>query len=125
LCEKGKYRTKNNRINNYYLEVAGTRQSRQEVGFSNPKCYQSACGDNAGLDSGQAYESLVAVCLGESALDNVWTFAKGRETASVTTSGRYIAKHTEIRKDAVLNGFEVGLFPDFSWSGQEGSDNET
>jgi len=52
--------------------------------------------------------------LGESALDNVWSFAKGHETASVTTSGRYIANHTEIRKDAVLNGFGVGLFPDFS-----------
>ena len=52
--------------------------------------------------------------LGESPLDHIWSFTKGREAESVTTSGRYIVNHTEIRKDAVLNGFGVGLFPDFS-----------
>ena len=57
------------------------------------------------------YECL---SLGESVGDNVWAFAKDNESVSVTTSGRYIVNHTEIRKDGVLNGFGIGLFPDFS-----------
>ncbi|WP_204355711.1 MULTISPECIES: LysR family transcriptional regulator [Marinobacter] len=59
-------------------------------------------------------ERFECLALGETVNDNVWTFSQGDETVTVETRGRYIVNHTEIRMDAVLNGFGIGIFPEFT-----------
>ncbi|WP_148863834.1 LysR family transcriptional regulator [Marinobacter fonticola] len=63
-------------------------------------------------------ERLECLSLGENVTDHIWTLKKGDETVTVETSGRYIVNHTEIRMDAVRQGFGIGLFPDFTVNAQ-------
>lgn len=52
--------------------------------------------------------------LGEVDGDNLWRFRRGDETAEVRVRGRYIANHTEVRREGIEAGFGVGSLPDFA-----------
>ncbi|MBV8466304.1 MAG: LysR family transcriptional regulator, partial [Burkholderiales bacterium] len=52
--------------------------------------------------------------LGENSTDNRWRFRRRGETATVTVRGRYIANHTEIRLEGVLNDLGIGCLPYFT-----------
>ncbi len=54
--------------------------------------------------------------LGETSLDRKWLFKKEQNTHSVNIDGRLAVNHTEIRKDAVLRGIGISIFPEFSIS---------
>ncbi len=55
--------------------------------------------------------------LGESSVDRKWTFRNDQTIRSVNVDGRLAVNHTEIRKDAVLRGMGISIFPEFSISG--------
>ncbi|MGG5574678.1 LysR family transcriptional regulator [Vibrio diazotrophicus] len=52
--------------------------------------------------------------LGESTFDRKWEFRKDQTIRSVTVNGRLAVNHTHIRKDAVLRGMGISIFPEFS-----------
>lgn len=54
------------------------------------------------------------LCLGESPKDSIWAFSKGSEHIKINVNGRFSANHSEIRREAVLRGMGVSLFPDFT-----------
>ena len=51
--------------------------------------------------------------LGEHERDNHWRFHRGDEDAEVVVHGRYVANHSEIRLEGVLEGLGIGCLPDF------------
>ncbi len=52
--------------------------------------------------------------LGERSSDRKWTFKQNGDTYSVNVNGQLAVNHTEIRKDAVLRGMGVSIFPEFA-----------
>lgn len=52
--------------------------------------------------------------LGEVDGDNLWRFRRGEETAEIRVRGRYIANHTEVRREGIEAGFGIGSLPDFA-----------
>jgi len=52
--------------------------------------------------------------LGESAADRKWSFNRGHNIETVNIDGNFAANHTEIRKDAVLRGLGISVFPEFT-----------
>ncbi len=52
--------------------------------------------------------------LGESPSDRKWVFKKKGDVHSVNIDGRFAVNHTEIRKDAVLRGMGISIFPEFT-----------
>ena len=52
--------------------------------------------------------------LGESPADRKWVFGQQDIIRSVNIDGRLAVNHTEIRKDAVLRGMGISIFPEFS-----------
>ncbi|MEX3070507.1 LysR family transcriptional regulator [Vibrio alginolyticus] len=52
--------------------------------------------------------------LGESPSDRKWTFKQKGDVHSVNIDGRLAVNHTEIRKDAVLRGMGISIFPEFT-----------
>jgi len=54
------------------------------------------------------------IYLGENANDRRWKFRKGAETVTVTVHGRYIANHTEVRLEGVLQHLGIGSLPYFT-----------
>ncbi|WED29705.1 LysR family transcriptional regulator [Vibrio sp. DW001] len=52
--------------------------------------------------------------LGESAADRKWSFNLERNIETVNIDGNFAANHTEIRKDAVLRGLGISVFPEFT-----------
>ena len=52
--------------------------------------------------------------LGENANDRRWKFRKGPESVTVTVHGRYVANHTEVRLEGVLQHFGIGSLPLFT-----------
>ena len=52
--------------------------------------------------------------LGEVDGDNLWRFRRGDETAAIRVKGRYIANHTEVRREGMEAGFGIGSLPDFA-----------
>jgi len=55
----------------------------------------------------------VCLCLGENATDNRWTFIKHNQQATVQVSGSYLVNHSEMRRDAIEQGFGIGALPDY------------
>ena len=53
------------------------------------------------------------LCLGENATDNRWTFIKHNQQATVQVSGSYLVNHSEMRRDAIEQGFGIGALPDY------------
>ena len=52
--------------------------------------------------------------LGESPVDRKWVFGRQGVIRTVKFDGRLAVNHTEIRKEAVLRGMGVSIFPEFS-----------
>jgi DNA-binding transcriptional LysR family regulator len=53
------------------------------------------------------------ITLGENVTDNLWRFVSGTETVTVPVSGPMMVNHSEIRRDAVMSGLGISLFPTF------------
>lgn len=54
------------------------------------------------------------LCLGENPRDRVWNFYQAEQKVSVNVRGSLTVNHSEIRREAVLRGFGISLFPEFS-----------
>lgn len=54
------------------------------------------------------------ITLGEEAGDDVWQFIKNEQKVKVRVNESFAANHTQIRRDAALRGFGIGIFPDFA-----------
>lgn len=53
------------------------------------------------------------ICLGESPKDSVWEFKHNNQRLLVNIKGSFIVNHSEIRREAVLSGMGISIFPDF------------
>lgn len=53
------------------------------------------------------------ICLGENATDNRWKFINHNLHATVQVSGPYLVNHSEMRRDAIKQGFGIGSLPDY------------
>jgi len=53
------------------------------------------------------------ICLGENATDTRWKFIKNNQQATVEVSGPYLVNHSEMRRDAIEQGFGIGSLPDY------------
>ncbi|EJN6828726.1 LysR family transcriptional regulator [Vibrio cidicii] len=54
------------------------------------------------------------LCLGENPRDRVWDFTLGSRKISVNVKGSFAVNHSEIRREAVLRGFGISVFPEFA-----------
>ncbi|MBG0755863.1 LysR family transcriptional regulator [Vibrio cidicii] len=54
------------------------------------------------------------LCLGENPRDRVWDFYQAEQKVSVNVRGSLTVNHSEIRREAVLRGFGISLFPEFA-----------
>lgn len=53
------------------------------------------------------------LCLGENPRDRVWDSYQAEQKVSVNVRGSLTVNHSEIRREAVLRGFGISLFPEF------------
>ncbi|WP_022941746.1 LysR family transcriptional regulator [Psychromonas hadalis] len=53
------------------------------------------------------------ICLGENATDNRWQFINNNQHTTVQVSGPYLVNHSEMRRDAIKQGFGIGSLPDY------------
>lgn len=53
------------------------------------------------------------LCLGESPKDRIWRMTQGTQTVAAPVSGHLAVNHSEIRRQAVLEGLGISLFPEF------------
>tara|TARA_R110001583_G_scaffold22377_7_gene84008 strand:+ start:6110 stop:7024 length:915 start_codon:yes stop_codon:yes gene_type:complete len=51
--------------------------------------------------------------LGETATDHIWEFIKGGTSHIIAVTGRYAVNHSQMRLKGVIDGFGIGIFPDF------------
>ncbi|AZG33802.1 MAG: LysR family transcriptional regulator [Shewanella psychromarinicola] len=56
---------------------------------------------------------LSCLCLGENTADNRWRFSNENQQATVHVTGAYLINHSEMRCDAIEQGFGVGGLPDY------------
>lgn len=56
---------------------------------------------------------LPCLCLGENMADNRWKFSNENQQATVHVTGSYLINHSEMRCDAIEQGFGVGGLPDY------------
>ncbi|QFI37904.1 LysR family transcriptional regulator [Moritella marina ATCC 15381] len=56
---------------------------------------------------------LPCLCLGENMADNRWRFSNENQQATVHVTGSYLLNHSEMRCDAIEQGFGVGGLPDY------------
>ncbi|MBO1896017.1 LysR family transcriptional regulator [Shewanella sp. BF02_Schw] len=56
---------------------------------------------------------LACLCLGENTVDNRWRFSNKNQQATVQVTGPYLINHSEMRCDAIEQGFGVGGLPDY------------
>jgi len=54
------------------------------------------------------------IYLTESTRDNEWEFRKKGQCIKLKVEGRFAANHTEMRLNAVKQGFGIGIFPEFT-----------
>jgi DNA-binding transcriptional LysR family regulator len=54
------------------------------------------------------------ICLTEKLSDRIWHFSKGSCSESIQVDGSFAVNHSEIRREAVLEGMGISIFPDFS-----------
>lgn len=54
------------------------------------------------------------LCLGENPRDRVWEFTNNNKRISINVSGSFIVNHSEIRREAVLRGVGISVFPEFA-----------
>ena len=58
-------------------------------------------------------KDLACLCLGENMADNRWQFSNKNQQATVNVTGSYLLNHSEMRCDAIEQGFGVGALPDY------------
>ncbi len=61
----------------------------------------------------QALSQHQCIRLGESTGDRKWVFRQGETIHNVQVDGRLAVNHTEIRKQAVIRGMGISIFPEF------------
>lgn len=61
----------------------------------------------------QALSQHQCIRLGESIGDKKWIFRQGETIHNVQVDGRLAVNHTEIRKQAVMRGMGISIFPEF------------
>ncbi|MFM2587380.1 LysR family transcriptional regulator [Vibrio sp. TBV020] len=54
------------------------------------------------------------ICLGENPRDRVWDFTNNLKKISINVSGSFTVNHSEIRREAVLRGVGISVFPEFA-----------
>jgi DNA-binding transcriptional LysR family regulator len=57
---------------------------------------------------------LPCICLGENSTDNRWRFSIKNQQATVQVNGSYLLNHSEMRRDAIEQGFGIGSLPDYT-----------
>jgi DNA-binding transcriptional LysR family regulator len=55
---------------------------------------------------------LACICLGENMADNRWRFSHKNQQTTIQVTGSYLLNHSEMRRDAIEQGFGVGPLPD-------------
>lgn len=53
------------------------------------------------------------LCLGETPKDRTWDFTSSDKKLSINVKGSFAVNHSEIRREAVLRGVGISLFPEF------------
>ncbi|NOI27540.1 LysR family transcriptional regulator [Vibrio coralliilyticus] len=53
------------------------------------------------------------LCLGENPKDRIWDFTNNNKKLSINVSGSFAVNHSEIRREAVLRGVGISVFPEF------------
>lgn len=69
---------------------------------------------NGTPDTPAALAGHNCIRLGESSSDRKWSFHQGESVETVGVHGSLAVNHTKIRKDAVLRGMGISIFPNFS-----------
>jgi DNA-binding transcriptional LysR family regulator len=64
---------------------------------------------------------LSCICLGENTADNRWQFNKNNQQTTIQVTGSYLLNHSEMRRDAIEQGFGIGPLPDYI--AQQGIEN--
>jgi len=54
------------------------------------------------------------LCLGENPRDRVWDFTHNLKKVSINVSGSFAVNHSEIRREAVIRGVGISVFPEFA-----------
>ncbi|WP_339389674.1 LysR family transcriptional regulator [Vibrio neptunius] len=54
------------------------------------------------------------LCLGENPKDRVWEFTNNKKKLSMSVTGSFAVNHSEIRREAVLRGVGISVFPEFA-----------
>lgn len=54
------------------------------------------------------------LCLGENPRDRIWDFTKEEQKLSINANGSFAVNHSEIRREAVLRGIGLSVFPEFA-----------
>ncbi|GAD89458.1 MULTISPECIES: LysR family transcriptional regulator [Vibrio] len=54
------------------------------------------------------------LCLGEDLKDRNWKLTSSSQTCSINVEGTFHVNHSEIRREAVLRGLGISIFPEFS-----------
>lgn len=54
------------------------------------------------------------LCLGENPRDRVWEFTNNQKKVVIPVSGSFAVNHSEIRREAVLRGVGISVFPQFA-----------
>jgi DNA-binding transcriptional LysR family regulator len=57
---------------------------------------------------------LPCICLGENMTDNRWRFSHKNQKTTVEVTGSYLLNHSEMRRDAIEQGFGIGSLPDYT-----------
>ncbi|MBA6352414.1 LysR family transcriptional regulator [Colwellia sp. BRX9-1] len=58
-------------------------------------------------------KDLPCLCLGENMSDSRWRFSQKNQQTSVQVTGSYLLNHSEMRRDAIEQGFGIGSLPDY------------
>ncbi|TWX58553.1 LysR family transcriptional regulator [Colwellia hornerae] len=58
-------------------------------------------------------KDLPCLCLGENMSDSRWRFSQKNQKTTVQVTGSYLLNHSEMRRDAIEQGFGIGSLPDY------------
>jgi DNA-binding transcriptional LysR family regulator len=58
-------------------------------------------------------KDLPCLCLGENMSDSRWRFSQKNQQTTVQVTGSYLLNHSEMRRDAIEQGFGIGYLPDY------------
>tara|TARA_Y100001960_G_C14716489_1_gene849900 strand:+ start:857 stop:1783 length:927 start_codon:yes stop_codon:yes gene_type:complete len=56
---------------------------------------------------------FACICLGENVTDSRWRFSNKDQQMTVQVTGSYFLNHSDMRKDAIEQGFGIGPLPDY------------